>query len=109
LLSDDVKVQQARSLVMTIGAASLNPALLEVLHIAILTIWALAESILDVRALLKGKKVPFIKNEEMWTLALENITAIEQDFITAKESAGGYGYKDYVGILLLFEDELQQW
>ena len=106
LLSDSVKVQEAHLLALAIGGISLNPLVLEVIEIAILTGWALAESIVDVRALLKGKRIPLMKSSDAWRLKLEDITLVNETFITAKESKYGLSYKDYLGLLLLFEDEL---
>ena len=106
LLSDSVKVQEAHLLALAIGGISLNPLVLEVIEIAILTAWALAESIVDVRGLLKGKRIPLMKSSDTWRLKLEDITLVNETFITAKESKYGLSYKDYLGLLLLFEDEL---
>lgn len=105
LLSDPVKVEEAQSLALAIGGASLNPLILEVIHIAILTAWALGESIVDVRGLLIGKRIPFMKSSETWRLKLEDISLIGETFVTAKESKSGLSYKDYLGILLLLENE----
>lgn len=105
LLSDPVKVQQAEALALTIGGASLNPLILEIIHIAVLTAWALAESVLDVRGLMIGKRIPLIKSNDTWRLKLEDISLVSEKFITAKESKDGLTYKDYLGVLLLFEDE----
>ena len=107
LLSDPVKVQQAQSLALTIGGASLNPVILEMIHIAILTAWALGESILDVRGLLIGKRIPLIKSNDLWTLKLEDISLLNEKFITSKDSKTGIKYIDYLGLLLLFEEEQQ--
>ncbi len=106
LLSDPVKVQQAHTLAVTLGGVTLNPLILELINIALLTAWAMGESILDVRGLLEGKRIPLIKSDSTWTLELENIALVSEEFITAKESKMGLSYKDYLGILLLFENEL---
>lgn len=106
LLSDSVKVQQARLLALSIGGISLNPLVLEVIEIAILTAWAMAESIVDVRGLLKGKRIPLMKSSDTWRLKLDDITLVNETFITAKESKYGLCYMDYLGLLLLFEDDL---
>lgn len=105
LVSDPIKNQQAGALATTLGGATLNPAIIEVIKIGLLTAWAFAESILDVRGLLAGKKIPLLKSAETWTVELENIGSITQGFSTAKESAWGLSYENYLGILLLFEKE----
>ena len=105
LLSNPAKVAEAEALAIAIGGISLNPALIELIKIALLTAWALAESILDVRALLGGKRVALLKSDESWTLGLENIGGITEGFMTAKESIWGLSYENYLGILLLLEKE----
>lgn len=105
LVSDPIKNQQAGALAMTWGGASLNPAIIEAIKIGVLTAWALAESILDVRALLAGKKIPLLKSAETWTVDLANIGGITKGFDTAKECDWGASYENYLGILLLFEAE----
>ena len=105
LISDPAKVLQAETMATLIGGTSLNPIIIEVIKVGLLTAWALAESVLDVRALLAGKHVPLLKSEESWTLELENIGKITQEFCMAKESLLGLTYENYLGILLLFEEE----
>lgn len=105
LISDPIKNQEAEGLATSIGGVSLNPAIIKVIKVGILTAWALAESILDVRALLEGKRIPLLKSQETWTIELENIMNITKEFSTAKDSALGLNYENYLGILLLFENE----
>lgn len=105
LVSDPVKIQQLEALALTLGGSSLNPIVIEAIQLGLMTAWAFGESILDVRALLAGKKVPLLKSNETWTLELENIELVTQNFNTAKESEGGLNYENYLGILLLFMEE----
>ena len=105
LISNPAKVLQAETMATLIGGTSLNPVVIEIIKVGLLTAWALAESILDVRALLAGKHIPLLKSEESWTLELENIGKITQEFCMAKESILGLTYENYLGILLLFEEE----
>jgi len=105
LITNSAKVARAEGLATLVVGASLNPILIEIVKMGLLTAWALAESILDVRALLAGKKVAFMKSEESWTTELENLEEISRDFAMAKESVWGLSYEDYLGILLFFEGE----
>lgn len=104
LVSDAEKMAQAESMAMLLGGTSLNPAVIEVIRLGIVTAWALAESILDVRALFQGKKISLIKNQENWTSDLESIGEIGISFWVAEESEYGLSYQDYLAILLFFED-----
>lgn len=105
LLSDVKKVEQAGAMALALAGVSANPILIEVIKTAILTAWAFGESILDVRALLQNKRVPFLKNESLWTLQLENIGKLTTEYMTAKESDIGLSYEEYLGILLLFQKD----
>lgn len=105
LISEPAKNQQAEALALMIGGTTLSPAIIEVIKIGLLTAWAFAESVLDIRALLEGKKIPLLKSEDSWTVELENIGNITQKFSSAKESTWGLSYESYLGILLLFEEE----
>lgn len=105
LISDSVKVAKAEGLATMMAGASLNPAIINVVKIGILTAWAFAESILDVRALLVGKRIALIKSAESWTTELENLSLITGEFEMAEESSWGLTYENYLGVLLLFEKE----
>lgn len=104
LLSDEVKMQEVTLLATTLIGATLNPILLELVKTALLTAWAFAESVLDVRALLQGKNISLLKNSDLWTLDIEDIGSISKDFAVAKESSVGISYEGYLGILLLFQE-----
>lgn len=105
LLSDGDKMLQAELLATVLGGASANPAIIQVVKIGLLLAWAFAESVLDVRALLQGKKIPLVKSQDLWTLALENIGSLSKEYLVAKESDLGISYKTYLGILLLFQSD----
>ncbi len=105
LLSDQDKVLQAELLATLLAGASASITVIKLVKMALLLAWAFAESVLDVRALLQGKKIPLIKNKELWTLALENVNSISEGYMVAKESEVGISYKTYLGILLLFQQD----
>lgn len=103
LVSDPEKMAKAEEVALLFAGTSGNPVLIQVVKIGLLTAWALAESILDVRALLAGKKIALMKSEEAWTTELEQIGALAEDFAMAKENPEGLSYELYLGILLFFE------
>lgn len=105
LLTDIEKTEQANLVALALAGVTANPTIIEVVKIGLLVAWAFAESVLDVRALLQGKKIPLIKSREVWTLALENVGKISEEYLVAKESALGISYKTYLGILLLFQKD----
>lgn len=107
LMSDVEKKEEARLLALTLAGATVNPIIIETVRMGILTAWAFGESVLDVRALLCGKKIPLLKSKELWTTNLIDLGMIGQDYQMAKESSWGLSYEQYLGILLLFRQETQ--
>lgn len=105
LNSDVQKVAVAQGMATTLAGVSVNPLLIEAVKQGILAAWAFGESVLDVRALLQGKKIPLIKSDKTWTLELENLGRIAEEYMIAKESEFGLSYKSYLGFLLLFQKD----
>ncbi len=105
LTTDEKKVEEAGILAVVLAGASANPIVIDAVKWGILTAWAFGESILDVRALLQGKKIPLLKGADTWTLELEEIGQLSQEYCTAKNCESGISYKEYLGILLLFQQD----
>lgn len=105
LLSDSQKYTQVQTLATVSLGASLNPALIELVKLGILTAWAFAESVLDVRALLAGKKIPLLKSDETWTSDIAHLSEWMDGFSMSKDCDWGVSYEGYLGILLLFQNE----
>lgn len=105
LLNSSEKVEQARLLAIAIAGASLNPSLIAIVKNAVLIAWAFSESILDIRTLLTGGRIPLIKSNTSWTLAVDNIASIGEGYAKAKDCVYGLDYGGYVGILLLLQEE----
>ena len=105
LISDSISMAEAEAMAILLVGATANPVLIETVKIGLVTAWALGESILDVRAILAGKKISLLKSEESWTLELENLGVLSNTDRMAKESSWGLGYEEYLGILLLLEKE----
>jgi len=101
LMSDVEKMEEVTLLADVLAGG--NVALAAVVQVGILSAWAFAEGIVDVRALLQDKKIPLLKNKELWTLELSDLGALTKaDEITGEE---GLSYENYLGILLLFASE----
>lgn len=71
LLMDSTKRLEAGEAAASILAVCPYPPLVLVMQFIILTAWAFAEAILDVRALVAGKDVPIMKNADTWKLSLK--------------------------------------
>lgn len=105
LMSNPQKLEEARLMAVSIIGGTLNPALIEVVKLGILAAWAFAESILDIRTLLAGGHISLLKNNENWTLDVDYITSIGTGYGMAKNCSNGLSYVDYLGILLLFQED----
>lgn len=81
-----------------------NIGLVKALQYVILTAWAVGETVVDLRLLLDGKKVPAIKKKEEFRLSLENLLKGNLD-IKKEENNNGLTYKQYLIFKMLFIDE----
>ena len=77
------------------------PALTAILKHALLLGWAYAESLLDVRELIGGGKVPLIASPETWVLSIDQLARIDElmEAETGK-SRDGLDYHGYLRLLL---------
>lgn len=102
LVSDGTKRAQAAGLAAAIASAFLIPPATGVIEAALLLCWAFGESILDVRELFDGGKVPLIKSAADWQLSLENLAELLNGLDSARRgSEDGMSYEDYLQVLLL--------
>jgi len=66
-------------------------------------IWSCIESTIDICDLLKGDKVPLLKNEANWSSDLDNLLAIgieDSEEVETLEEIGSFGYEDYLRLIL---------
>lgn len=100
LLSDTAKREEALVLATTLVGAIPLPGLVPAVQTAILLAWAYGESILEMKSLLKGGKIPTIKTNENWRLQLSNLgDLLNQDDETGEDQEG-MSYQDYLRLLL---------
>lgn len=103
LLTDTVKKQQARTTAAAMLAVTGNAALIQGMTMIILTAWAYAEAVSDVKALINGEQIDFIKNSGSWNLSLEQAADYRNWTGQSKSSEKtGMNYKEYLRILLFF-------
>lgn len=92
---------QANSLAASLTGFLGIPALTAATGQAIMLAWAYGESLLDIRILLDGGKVPLIKDAESWSLSLENLCRITELLQKGADDLGeGMDYEEYLRILL---------
>lgn len=70
-------------------------------RVLLMVVWALAEAVCDVRALLNGGKVPFWKDRDSWQLSLNSIwSLLGGEFVDGADREKGMTYADYLRLLL---------
>ncbi|MCI8661959.1 MAG: hypothetical protein HFG69_01615 [Hungatella sp.] len=112
ILADSVKRDQARALALAItGSVGLAP-LTEIVTYLVMGVWAMGETIQDLRTLMAGGKVPLWKKREDWNMSLEGLLDMGRGTLpreSAKDSSGkGFSYEGYLKLLLLKEDPAQK-
>ena len=100
IMKDEEKKNLARSFASVLSAFS-GEALELPIELAILAAWAFVESVLDLRALFAGEKVPILKNKEEWKSSLENLGKSMAKEEKSNGSDHGLNYEAYLGILFL--------
>jgi len=69
--------------------------------VLLLVVWAMAEAVCDVRALLDGRQIPFWKDAASWKLAFEHLwTLLDEGFVTGMDRSNGMAYQEYLRLLL---------
>lgn len=104
LLTDSTRQAEAEAMAATLCTLLTVPGITELVKYALLFAWAYGESIVDVRALLKGKKVPAVKTGENWQLQLAGLLTLgtAEEAVSEKDSQSGLSYSDYLkGLLML--------
>ncbi len=93
------KSQQAMQVALALTSVVANPELAEPVKQAILAAWAYAESISDVRILLKGGKVSMMKSDAEWHTDLQHLGSSLQN-ADSGQNQKGLSYAGYLQILL---------
>lgn len=112
ILSDSRKRQEAETLALVItGTTGLAP-LAKIVACVIMGVWAMGESIQDLRILMSGGNVPLWKQKDEWNISLEGLLDMGRGVIpdkgiskeTSADTKKGLTYSGYLKLLLLKED-----
>lgn len=103
LAADASKQELAYSVALSLAGVTANPGIIYAVKCGLLAAWALAESVLDVRALLSGDKIAIIKNSAQWTSDLLHLGSVFSSFRTAINCQNGLSYQRYLGFLLMMQ------
>jgi hypothetical protein len=100
LAGNPQKQEIAYSAALTLVGVTANPAIIYAVKSGLLSAWAFAESILDVRTLLSGGKIAVIKSDSQWTTDLLHLGNSFGTFEKAVNCSNGLSYHQYLGFLL---------
>jgi len=101
------KVNQARALAIVLAALARSPQVANSITQVLLASWAFAESIIDLRSLMKGNRVAIFKTDDNWYLQLSNIgkVASSNNKESSEDDKGGIRYSEYLRILLMMNNQ----
>lgn len=107
LATDTDKKKTVEGIAIAIAGESCNPIIVKVVQVALMAAWAYAESVLDVRALMDGKRVALLKDDTTWSSDIEHLQEVFSDQLTAKESKFGVTYDNYLQLFLMTKTQKQ--
>ena len=96
LLTDLEKQSQALTLATTICVLTGTEPLAEIVKYLLLGCWAYGESLHEMKLLLAGECIPYVKTNLNWYTDLETLTAVN----SVERQTKGFSYEDYLMILL---------
>lgn len=107
LMTDGTKQAEAEVMALALSGLMTAPGATEIVKQALLFAWSYGESVVDLKELLKGDKVPIAKTSETWQLQLSNVVQLlkGEDVAEEKTVSEGVSYKDYLWALLLAEEK----
>lgn len=98
LLSDSTRMAEIKAIATSVATLICLPFMEIVIEGILVEAWALAESIYEVKALLKGWKVPLIKTPKKWNTEIYSLLKTP----TEDENISGLDYLTYCNILMIF-------
>ena len=102
---DPAKQKEAMLLATSIlGITGLSPVVSIAKNLLLLAL-AYGESVIDVRNLAEGKKVPVVKTPSDWQLSFSNLATLN---CKQKPSKEGMNYEDYLFLLLILQKDKRQ-
>ena len=105
LMASPARGAEADAMALTIGTILLIPEAAPIISLLLKLCWSFGESILDIRELLSGGKVPLLKDDASWQLSLSNLSKLLEIDHSEQKSGSGLDYQWYLRILLLMESE----
>ena len=104
LYTDAEKMAQISEVALIVSTILLSPELEIVVQQLIMLLWAYAESLMDVKNLLAGGKVPIFKDSSTWQLSLSGICSMNSS-TNAEKTDIGLGYSEYLRLLMYMQPD----
>ncbi len=108
ILKDSAKKNEAYALASAIAGFTGMPVLIKAVQLVIISVWALAESVTDMKALLAGEKVPTIKSASEWNLSVSGLKNFSSSEVSYTSASSGLDYESYLQVLLLKQKKSSQ-
>ena len=104
LLGNAPRSAAIKTVAATVAAITMIPGLDVLIEYSILFAWSFAESVVDLRCIFNGGKVPLFKSDVTWKTDLTSV--LENAFMEVEGDSGGQGmgYEDYIDSFLLMQD-----
>ena len=107
IYTDAVRKNEAYNIAFAaLGFTGIIPAV-KALEYVILAAWAVGETVVDIKLLLRGDNVPLLKKKEDWRLDLQNLIEGKLDVDSRDSENGeteGFNYNQYLSCALLLTD-----
>lgn len=102
LLQDPTRQAEIHEMALIICTAIGLPALEGIVSLALQAAWAFGESLMDVRQLLAGGKVPLVKTGSTWLVSINQLAKLMELLKNSRTvEQNGITYQEYLGILLM--------
>lgn len=102
LITDQSKKAEAYSLAATALGFTGNMAIIKAGQYLVLSVWAYAEAVVDLRKLYSEEKIELVKTKDTWNLSLENLLSMNFD-VDNDNNNSGIDYEGYIRMLLVME------
>lgn len=103
LKSDSKKMAEVHAMAASIAAALAAPVSEGLISRVLCVCWAYGESLMDVRTLLAGGRVPVTKDSASWQLTLSKLAKVDAE--QAKKGTKGLDYREYLELLVQLKTE----
>ena len=93
LMTSPARSAEADEMALLISSVLLIPQAAPLVSLLLKLCWSFGESILDLRELLKGGKVPLLKDDSSWKLSLNALSGLMEAESTGDKNSGGWKAK----------------